>query len=782
MKITLTVILLLALFVILSPTYGQWQKHIIEDDMSTTVSVDVADMDGDSKPDLLVTNGGRNQIILYLNEFPQWNKTIIDNVMAPFAYTGDIDGDDTLDVVACHYMANDIVWYENNYPTWTKHMIDENTNWADYIIVVDLDNDDKLDVVTAVTTSYYNHIGDIVWYENNHPDWTKHIIESDINGTAFLNVTDIDGDGILDLLATHDGAHKVILYKTEDNGLSWTKYTIDDNLQYAWGLNSGDIDGDDTMDVVATTGGPYFNGSDVVWYENNHPTWTKHVIDTNLPGANNIEVNDVDGDGKMDVISEGFVSDDVVWYENPTWTKHIIDANLDGPRVFALADLDEDGSNDLIVPGKNNVVWYKNPYNLVDVNDYWTCINDTLKHASTIAFNSNDDIFAATWDRGVFRSTDNGDNWAQINNGLTNLLIRSLAINSNSHIFAIADSGIFRSIDNGDNWTQINNGLSDSIIIECLEINSNDHIFIGTDAGLFRTTNDGDNWTQIDNGFPDLYVGSLAISSNDHIFAGTGDGVFRSIDNGDNWTKIRSDFFNEKVGPIDFNSNGDIFVVTYFSDILRSTDNGDTWTQINNGLPNSAVTSIVINSEDHIFTAVGCAPYGGPDGVFKTINNAESWTPINYGLIDSCVLSLGINSEEYLFACTLDGGIYRSQNSTIISVEQINSIPHTYMLSQNYPNPFNPTTTIKYSIPYSSVIPNSVRDLSTQIPDQARNDNVILKVYDILGREVATLVNQKQNPGIYEITWDAKNKPSGVYFYQLHTGDFRETKKMILLQ
>ena len=101
-------------------------------------------------------------------------------------------------------------------------------------------------------------------------------------------------------------------------------------------------------------------------------------------------------------------------------------------------------------------------------------------------------------------------------------------------------------------------------------------------------------------------------------------------------------------------------------------------------------------------------------------------------------------------------------------------IPMQFRLEQNYPNPFNPSTTIKYSIPVSSH------------PHFAKGGNtggfVTLKIYDILGREVVTLVNKKQRPGYYNVTWNANNQPSGVYFYKIQVGNFIETKKMILLR
>ncbi len=86
--------------------------------------------------------------------------------------------------------------------------------------------------------------------------------------------------------------------------------------------------------------------------------------------------------------------------------------------------------------------------------------------------------------------------------------------------------------------------------------------------------------------------------------------------------------------------------------------------------------------------------------------------------------------------------------------------PKEYALSQNYPNPFNPTTTIEYTIP--------------------KNGNVSLKVYDITGKEAATLIDKYQNAGTYITMWDASNFSSGVYFYRIISGNYVDTKKMVL--
>jgi len=362
MKRFLTVVLLVTLSGILTPTYGQWQKTTIDNNIGLAISVDVADLDGDTKLDLIVTDWGSSKLIWYQNDFPDWNKKTIANVQATFAFSGDMDGDDTLDVVASLYNTRKLVWYENNLPDtiWTQHIIEDTTEWYDYFTIADIDNDDTLDVVTSVIAGYYNRVGDIVWYENNHPTWTKHIIDSVSNGTPGVFVNDIDGDGILDVVATFDLANKIVWYKTTDNGLSWTQHTIDDNFS-GWGMDFYDISGDDTVDILVTSRA----WNDVVWYENHHPTWTKHIIDTNLNGADRAIVTDVDGDGTVDVVASGYFGDDVVWYKNnlpdTNWTEYTIDANLPGANVLAVSDVDGDGIDDVIVPATSKVVWYKNP-------------------------------------------------------------------------------------------------------------------------------------------------------------------------------------------------------------------------------------------------------------------------------------------------------------------------------------------------------------------------------------------------------------------------------------
>ena len=110
--------------------------------------------------------------------------------------------------------------------------------------------------------------------------------------------------------------------------------------------------------------------------------------------------------------------------------------------------------------------------------------------------------------------------------------------------------------------------------------------------------------------------------------------------------------------------------------------------------------------------------------------------------------------------------ILRDVENTTTSINE-NNLTEQFQLYQNYPNPFNPSTTIKYAIP------------------SLANDNlrtVLLKVYDILGNEVTTLVNEIKSPGNYEVQFDASNFSNGVYYYKLSSGNFVQVKKMMLLK
>jgi hypothetical protein len=148
-------------------------------------------------------------------------------------------------------------------------------------------------------------------------------------------------------------------------------------------------------------------------------------------------------------------------------------------------------------------------------------------------------------------------------------------------------------------------------------------------------------------------------------------------------------------------------------------------------------------------------------GVFLSNDNGNSW--IQTGLTDGWVTALVVRDSS-LFAGTQGNGVWRRPlYEMITSTDPVRSeMPCEFFLWQNYPNPFNPSTTIKYELPEASV--------------------VRLNVYDMLGREVSVVVNERRDAGVHQVKFDGSGLSSGVYLYSLQAGTFVQTRKLLLLQ
>jgi hypothetical protein len=380
----------------------------------------------------------------------------------------------------------------------------------------------------------------------------------------------------------------------------------------------------------------------------------------------------------------------------------------------------------------------------------WTSINMgtglNMNLYSFVTLGSN--LFAGTTD-GVFRSTNNGMNWAQV--GLNNQTVYSL-ITKGDTIFA-GSYGFYISVNNGATWTQpsVLGRPVNSIAV------SGTTVFAGSsNNGIYRSSNAGTGWTQI--GLIGKTINSLAVLGT-NIFAGIQDsGVFLSTNNGTNWTKTalnnRTVYTFAIIGTT-------IFAGTLNFGVYSSPNNGSSWTQTS--LNNLSVRSFTVNGSN-LFAGIGNG------GVYFSSNNGTTWLVKNQGFGTSLpsIYSLVI-LNGYILGGSYGEFVYRRSYSEIIGIRNISTeIPSAYSLSQNYPNPFNPSTVIRFDIPKASVGQTFLF--------------VTIKVFDINGREVATLVNEQLAPGTYETTFDGSALSSGTYFYKLTTDNFTQTKRLTLLK
>jgi hypothetical protein len=249
----------------------QWTKYSIRTGFDFAHEVFCCDLDKDGKIDVLGASTDDNQIAWWRNmggDPVRWIEGIIDNdfIGAKSVRAAEIDNDNVLEVVGAAILDNKIVWWDHtpNGPSpFEEHSIDDNFQGAHRIEVCDMDNDGSIDVVGA---AYFGN--EIAWWRNNGEDpvpWTKHIITTGFNGACIGLPVDLDGDNDIDIVGTAQYTNEVAWFRNDgDNSSTWIKFTIDQNFGGAWPCSVSDMDGDGDIDIVA---GASF-ADELAWWEN----------------------------------------------------------------------------------------------------------------------------------------------------------------------------------------------------------------------------------------------------------------------------------------------------------------------------------------------------------------------------------------------------------------------------------------------------------------------------------------------------------------------------------
>jgi hypothetical protein len=280
-----------------------------------------------------------------------------------------------------------------------------------------------------------------------------------------------------------------------------------------------------------------------------------------------------------------------------------------------------------------------------------------------------------------------------------------------------------------------------------------------TPGDLVKSTNGGANWTLL-SAYLHTAMTEIAINPvNNNIIFVSGDGkITKSTNYGDIWTSSYNGLpsnlgcYTVTINPF----NPQILLTSNDNGIYRSSDGGDNWTQVHS-TPCRRVT--FHPNYQNISAAVSFSPYK----VLLSTDNGINWADSTGTLIGTNLIDLAFSKHDNnLYVASATSGVYK-RLFVITGISKVNEVvPDKFSLEQNYPNPFNQFTMFNVQCPIAGIIQ--------------------VKVYDLVGREVATLVDDRLEAGTYEVKFDAGNLTSGIYFYQLKSEKFSETKKLILIK
>ncbi|HKB87511.1 MAG TPA: YCF48-related protein [Ignavibacteriaceae bacterium] len=631
------------------------------------------------------------------------------------------------------------------------------------------------------------------------------------------------------ILGTELNADTPFFARTTDGGITWTQYSITTDLffpvdiffvnsQYGWCLdNLGKV-------FKTTNGGQY-------WINRSLP----NLI---LPSFQKILfVNQNDG-YVFGSTNNNIVSFTIARTTNggTNWSIH------SGPptgEIF-IADILNDSST--IIANNYGLLLRSTDY----CDSWTFKMNSPVRRFYSIDFLNQQYGMIGTDSGNVFQTSDGGINWNQINIGFqTNInsiqYISQNFLTAAGHEEYDTYTYILTSTNQGSSWSNHTRNVIGSLTQCGIEpIDSLTAFIYGipdwVGGSIYKTTDGGLTWYLVYNtsDYPISDVKSL----NDHIIFASGGSsqsiILKSIDSGETW--METAFNNEWVKGLSLIDSSAIFAFTnsviykstnlgaewnitfqpteahfrdleftsslvgycaggnYSSQLHKTTDGGSSWLTynfptsdfvehlsfpsemvgygvtwgkvyktINGGISWNMLISPYVSWPDIVFNDELNGWITGGTGVYKTSNGGQTWEPeILHS--DSHFSAFGIKRNRSLWLTGSNADIikYTGELSTAIAEYNGTEIPREFSLLQNYPNPFNPTTRIRYDVP--------------------RESRVVLKIYDVLGAEVATLINENLTPGKYTAEWNAGQFASGVYIYRMDAEGFSASKKLILVK
>ena len=354
----------------------------------------------------------------------------------------------------------------------------------------------------------------------------------------------------------------------------------------------------------------------------------------------------------------------------------------------------------------------------------------------------------------ILKTTDAGETWvSQINQYHTPMYGLSFTDAETGYIAGSID--IKKTTNGGTNWFNVYSSTTNEIFTDVVFTNPNTGYITGSYGKLLKTTNAGMTWSpNIINTSGGSITSLYFVNENTGFATGSSGDIAKTTNAGQNWTSQASPFPFAYLTSVNF-SDENTGYVSSGSGLLRTTNAGDTWNILN--APSGGYYKIQFrNNFGYAVSSNG--------KIIKSTDAGGNWIE-QPTVTDNGLYALYFNSDNYVYAGGLLGSILKTIPAELIATSTgniITAIPEDFSLSQNYPNPFNPVTNLEFRISNSGF--------------------VSLNVYDIQGKEVATIVNENLRPGTYKYRFDASGLSSGIYFYTLKSNEYSETRRMILLK
>ncbi len=588
-------------------------------------------------------------------------------------------------------------------------------------------------------------------------------------------------DNLVDVY-TVDATHIYLLgsnfYKTSNGGTNWTTSAVNGNAFYFTDANNGIVVANSGV-IKKTTdgGGTWTTPSSGTSSHLNSVYFTSPSVGYISGSYSGIILKTTDG--------------------GETWTQKYSGDLYNYCLLIAFAD-----ANRGIVSGNQNTTNAKY-LQTTDAGENWTDITSQSNYIfSGVTFANSTIGIAVKGNGAVYKSTDGGGTWTQKNTVVTtkNLVgVHYADLNNGTAVGSDINGGVVVHTTNGGNtWilqtTQM--ATPNNVFFLNPEYGAVAYGWSGGGGGIFTTRDAGNTWTRKKgNGQYDLDTYGISMLDTGTIVATASQGkVYRSTNSGTNWSTIQTpvtatlynlQFIQDTIGV----------AVGASGAIIRTTDGGLTWTQQTSNTTTvlygvsfcSLDTGTVVGGSGKIYRTVdggatwtlqssgvsstlrGVAMIDGSTGyisgdagvLLTTTNGGTTWTKQVFGTAN---LSAMWFNDAAIGTIVGSSGLIMSTRAIPTSVreELTPTLPTAFSLLQNYPNPFNPTTSITYRL--------------------AKEGFVHLQIFDLLGREVASLVSENQHAGTYTATWDATNVGGGMYFYRLSTESFSQVKKLVLLK